>query len=144
MRNRQKSLERLLAVKTQLHRLEEAKLGEIQRQKQIVVEERQAMFNLLGDEKKTDGFILGLACRHIARTDNSERDLDAAETEQKQALLKRSAQKRALEKIVKEAADAADRDSERRTLLDIGEKLGQKLGQKLGEQLAIEPPTSLP
>lgn len=132
MRNRHKSLERLLTVKTQLHRLEEAKLTEIQRRKQVVADERRAMFNLLGNEEKTDGFILGLACRQIARTDKSERDLDVAEGLQKQALLKRSAQKRTLEKIVKEAAQAAERDNERQTLLDIGEKL------------AMKPPTSLP
>ncbi len=132
MRNRHKSLERLLAVKTQLHRLEEAKLTEIQRRKQLVAEERRAMFNLLGDEEKTDSFILGLACRQITRTDKSERDLDVAESQQKQALLKRSAQKRTLEKIVKEAAQESERESERRTLLDIGEKL------------AMKPPTSLP
>jgi hypothetical protein len=132
MRNRQKSLERLLAVKTQLHALEEAKLTEIQRRKLAAAEDRRAMFDLLGNEEKTDSFILGLACRQISRTALSERDLDAAEQTQKAALLTRSAQKRTLEKIVKDAERAADRESERRGLLDIGERLASK------------PPTSLP
>jgi hypothetical protein len=126
MRNRQKSLERLLVVKTQLHALEEAKLADIQRRKLAAEDVRRAMFDLLGDEGKTDSFILGLACRHISRTALSERDLDASEQAQKAALLTRSAQKRSLEKIVKEAEQAADRESERRTLLDIGEKLAGK------------------
>jgi hypothetical protein len=84
------------------------------------------MFDLLGNEEKTDSLILGLACRHISRTARNERDLDAAEQAQKAALLTRSAQRRTLEKIVKDAELAADRESERRTLLDIGERLAGK------------------
>lgn len=130
MRERQKSLERLLRVKTQLHSLDEARLGDIQRRKQAMDEERRAMFDLLGDVEKTDGLILGLACRHIARTDARQRDLDIAEQAQKQALLQNGAQKKALEKILKETRQALERDDERRALLDIA------------EQLAARPPTS--
>ncbi len=123
MRERHKSLERLLEVKGQLHKLEEARLTEIQRRKEAMSAERRAMFELLGNSEKTDGLILGLACRRIARTDKSESDLDAAEYLQKQALLKRGAQKRALEKILQETTLALERDAERRALLDIAEKL---------------------
>ncbi len=123
MRDRHKSLVRLLQVKTQLHKLEEARLNETQRRRQAIAEERRAMFALLGNEEKTDGLILGLACRHISRTDRSERDLDMAEQEQKQALLRRSAQKKALEKTLKETIQAMERDAERRDLLDIAERL---------------------
>jgi hypothetical protein len=130
MRERQKSLERLLQVKTQLHSLEEARLGDIQRRKQAMDEERRAMFDLLGDTEKTDGLILGLACRHITSTDARQRDLDLAEQAQKQALIQRGAQKKALEKILQETRQALERDDERRALLDIG------------EQLAGRPPTS--
>jgi hypothetical protein len=131
MRERRKSLERLLAVKEQLHRLEEARLAEIQRRKQALGEERRAMFDMLGDEKKTDSLVLGLACRHIARTDRSERDLDAAEATQKQALMKRAAQKKALEKTLKEAETAMDRDDERKSLLEIGERLAASRSNSL-------------
>jgi hypothetical protein len=123
MRERQKSLERLLQVKTQLHRLEEARLGDLQRRKQAMDEERRAMFDLLGDVEKTDGLILGLACRHIARTDARQRDLDIAEQAQKQALMQRGAQKKALEKILQETRQARARDEERRALLELGEQL---------------------
>jgi hypothetical protein len=123
MRERQKSLERLLQVKTQLHRLEEARLGDLQRRKQAMDEERRAMFDLLGDVEKTDGLILGLACRHIARTEARQRDLDIAEQAQKQALMQRGAQKKALEKILQETRQARARDDERRALLEIAEQL---------------------
>jgi hypothetical protein len=123
MRERQKSLERLLQVKTQLHRLEEARLGDLQRRKQAMDEERRAMFDLLGDVEKTDGLILGLACRHIARTDARQRDLDIAEQAQKQALMQRGAQKKALEKILQETRQARARDDERRALLELAEQL---------------------
>ena len=123
MRDRHKSLVRLLQVKTQLHKLEEARLNEIQRRKQAMAEEKRAMFALLGDEENTDSLILGLACRLIARTDRSQRDLDVAEQEQKQALMRRSAQKRALEKTLGETIQAMERDAERRALLDIAERL---------------------
>ncbi len=123
MRDRHKSLARLLQVKTQLHKLEEARLNETRRRRQEMGEERRAMFALLGDEEKTDSLILGLACRHISRTERSERDLDMAEQEQKQALLRRSAQKKALEKTLRETIRAMERDAERRALLDIAERL---------------------
>ena len=123
MRERQKSLERLLQVKTQLHRLEEARLGDLQRRRQAMDEERRAMFDLIGDVEKTDGLILGLACRHIARTDARQRDLDIAEQAQKQALMQRGAQKKALEKILQETRQARARDDERRALLELAEQL---------------------
>jgi len=123
MRDRHKSLVRLLQVKTQLHKLEEAQLNEIQRRKQAMAEEKYAMFALLGDEEKTDSLILGLACRLIARTDRSQRDLEVAGQKQKQALMRRSAQKRALEKTLGETIQAMERDAERRALLDIAERL---------------------
>jgi hypothetical protein len=123
MRNRQKSLRRLLAAKSQLHRLEEARLIEIQRGKQVVAEEKRALFDLLGDAEKTDSLLLGLACSQIARADRRERELDAAEKAQAQAVLYRGAQKKALEKAVKESAKALEREDERRLLLDIGEGL---------------------
>ncbi len=144
MRNRQKSLERLLAVKTQLHALEEAKLADIRRRKLAAADDKRAMFDLLGNEEKTDSLILGLACRHISRTARNERDLEAAEQAQKAALLTRSAQKKSLEKIVKDATMAVDRESERRTLLDIGERLAGESQSLAGESLAGKPPTSLP
>ena len=130
MRERQKSLERLLQVKTQLHRLEEARLGDLQRRGRAMDEERRAMFDLIGDVEKTDGLILGLACRHIARTDARQRDLEIAEQAQKQALMQRGAQKKALEKILQETRRTLERDDERRALLDIAERL------------AAPPPTS--
>ncbi len=130
MRNRQKSLQRLLAVKTQLHELEQARLAEIQKRKEVMAERRRAMFDLLGDDKN-DRFILGLACRQISRADESERELATAEQAQKQALLQRGAQKKALEKILKETTRALERDAERRIL------------QEIGESLAARPPTSL-
>jgi hypothetical protein len=130
MRERQKSLERLLQVKTQLHMLEEARLGDLQRRRQTMDDERRAMFDLLGDVEKTDGLILGLACRHIARTEARQRDLDVAEQAQKQALMQRGAQKKALEKILQETRRTLERDDERRELLDIAERL------------AAPPPTS--
>lgn len=131
MRNRQKSLQRLLRVKTQLHELEQARLAEIQKGKEAMAEKRRAMFDLLGDDGN-DRFILGLACRQISRADKSERELARAEQAQKQALLQRSAQKKALEKILKETTRALERDAERRVL------------QEIGERLATRPPTSLP
>jgi hypothetical protein len=131
MRDRQKSLQRLLAVKSQLHRLEEAQLIETRRRKQALAEDRVAMFDLLAADK-ADGFLLGLACRQIRRTDNGERDLDAAEKAQTLALLQRSAQKKALEKSLKETEMTLERDAERRILLELGEGLaasGSSFGQ---------------
>jgi len=126
MRDRQKSLQRLLAVKSQLHRLEEAQLIETRRQKQALAEDRRAMFDLLGTAEKTDSLLLGLACRQIQRTDEGERDLAAAEKAQTLALMHMSAQKKALEKSLTETKRTLDRDAERRVLLELGEALAAK------------------
>ena len=126
MRDRQKSLQRLLAVKSQLYRLEEAELIETRRQKQALAEDRRAMFDLLGTAEKTDSLLLGLACRQIQRTDEGERDLAAAEKTQTLALLHMNAQKKALEKSLTETKLALDRDAERRVLLELGEALAAK------------------
>ena len=107
MRERQKSLQRLLAVKSQLHRLEEARLIETQRRKQALAEDRRALFDLLGKAEQTDRLLLGLACRQIRRTEEGERDLAAAEKAQTLALLERSAQKKALEKSLKRNRNGA-------------------------------------
>jgi hypothetical protein len=126
MRDRQKSLQRLLAVKSQLHRLEEERLIETRRRKQALAEDRLAMFDLLGKVEKIDHLLLGLACRQIQRTDQGERDLAAAEKDQTLTLLYQSAQKKALERSLKEMKLALDRDAERRVLLELGESLAAK------------------
>jgi hypothetical protein len=126
MRHRQKSLQRLFAVKSQLHRLEEAKLEDILRKKQVMDEESHALFGLIGDEQKNDPLLLGLACRRLKSTDAQRRELERAEQAQKAVLLMRGAQKKALEKILKDNAQAVARDDEKRLLMDIGESLAAR------------------
>jgi hypothetical protein len=133
MRERQKYLQRLLAVKSQLHRLEEVQLIETQRRKQALAEDRRALFDLLGNAKKPDSLMLGLACRQIRRTDEGERDLAAAEKAQTLALLDLSAQKKALEKSLQETRLALDRDAERRILLELGETLAASSKTSFGQ-----------
>ncbi len=76
MRQRHKSLKRLLHVKNQLHQKEEAELAEIQRQKSEIEAERRAVFDILGG--RDDPFILGLACRHLIQTQRRESELARA------------------------------------------------------------------
>ena len=121
MRERHRSLQRLLHVKKQLHRMEEARLDEIQRRKNELDAERRALFDLLGD--RNDSLILGLACRQLAQTQKRESELKAEEEEQKTQLMKRTAQKKALERIVKETAQTIAREDEKLQLLEIGERL---------------------
>jgi hypothetical protein len=130
MRQRQKSLDRLLQVNNQLHQLEEARLLETQRKKLAADEEQVRLFGMLGDEKN-DAFLLGLACRQIRNSDARARELGLAEQEQKQALMQRAAQKKALEKIARANALASARDVEKRELLDLGERLAGKLSSSL-------------
>lgn len=136
MRDRHKSLQRLLAVKSQLSQIEEARLADILRRRQALAEERNAMFDLLGDGAKTDSLLLGLASRHLIHTARGEAELEAAEKLQTRALALRQAQKKALEKILDETRLAMERDEERKRLLDMGERLAD-------ENLATRGRTSL-
>jgi hypothetical protein len=131
MRERHRTLERLLLVKSQLHKMEEAKLDEIQRRKFAMEAEQRALLEMLGDVEKNDQLILGLACRHLVHTQKRESELVVEENEQKSRLLQRAAQKKALEKIVKETAREIDRDDEKRQLLDIGERLAAQAHSSL-------------
>ncbi|MCW2274939.1 hypothetical protein GJ654_10765 [Rhodoblastus acidophilus] len=124
MRQRHKSLKRLLHVKNQLHQKEEAELAEIQRQKGEIEAERRAVFDILGG--RDDPFILGLACRHLIQTQRRESELHEREQEQKTQLMRRTAQKKSLEKIVEEAGRRIAREDEKLELLEIGERLAAK------------------
>jgi hypothetical protein len=111
--------------------MEEAKLDEIQRRKFAMEAEQRALLEMLGDVEKNDQLILGLACRHLVHTQKRESELVVEENEQKSRLLQRAAQKKALEKIVKETAREIDRDDEKRQLLDIGERLAAQAHSSL-------------
>ena len=129
MRQRHKSLKRLLHVKNQLQQKEEAELAEIQRKKSEIEAERRAVFDILG--ARDDPFILGLACRHLIQTQRRENELQEQEREQKTQLLRRTAQKKALEKIVEDAARRVAREDEKLELLEIGERLAAKARSSL-------------
>jgi hypothetical protein len=132
MRERHRSLERLLLVKMQLHSIEEARLNEIRRQRAATESDKRDLFDILGDIENNDALVLGLACRHLVHSEKRESELAAKEQAQKAQLLQRTAQKKTLEKIVAEIARAVERDDEKRELLDIGEKLAEKARSSLG------------
>jgi len=129
MRQRHKTLKRLLHVKKQLHQKEEAELAEIQRKKTEIETERRALFDILGE--RNDPFILGLACRHLIQTQRRETELHEQELEQKSQLMRRTAQKKALEKIVEDSARRVAREDEKLELLEIGERLAAKARSSL-------------
>jgi hypothetical protein len=131
MRERKQALERLLAVKTKMRELEEARLAEIERQKAQAQEDRSAMLGFLGDSAAKDALLLKLACRRVVMAERGAAALEAQADSQRRKVVQRNAQRRALEKLLKEADDVLEREEEKRRLLD------------LGEGLAI-PPTSLP
>lgn len=132
MRERHRSLERLLLVKQQLQRIEEARLDEIRRQQAEIEADKRDLFDILGDIENNDALMLGLACRHLVHSQKREGELAAQEHAQKAQLLARTAQKKTLEKIVAETARAIARDDEKRQLLDIGERLAEQARSSLG------------
>ncbi|WP_298356034.1 hypothetical protein [Rhodoblastus sp.] len=136
MHERKKALERLLAVKTKMRELEEARLAAIERQKHEAAKERRALLGFLGGAAEKDPLLLKLACRRVASVERGAAALEARAVSQRERVVQRNAQRRALEKLVREEADKVERDEEKRRLLDLGESLA-----------AIQqatPPTSLP
>ncbi|PPQ38568.1 hypothetical protein SAMN06265338_106161 [Rhodoblastus acidophilus] len=131
MRERHRSLERLLRVKNQLQQMDEAKLEEIRRRKTAAEAEKQQLLKMLGDATNNDPLILGLACRHLVRSERIERELLIEEQAQKAELLRGTAQKKALENIVKETGRTIAREEEKRQLLDIGERLAARAHSSL-------------
>jgi len=131
MRERHRSLERLLRVKNQLQQIEEAKLEEIRRRKAAAEAEKQQLLKMLGDATNNDPLILGLACRHLVRSERVEHELLIEEQAQKAELLRGTAQKKALENIVKETGRTIAREEEKRQLLEIGERLAARAHSSL-------------
>ena len=136
MRERKKALERLLAVKTKMRELEEARLAAIERQKDEAAKERRALLGFLGGAAEKDPLLLKLACRRVASAERGAAALEARAVSQREQVFQRNAQRRTLEKLVKEAADGLEREEEQRRLLDLGESLA-------GNQ-RTNPATSLP
>ena len=123
MRERKKALERLLAVKTKMRELEEARLAAIERQKDEAAKERRALLGFLGGAAEKDPLLLKLACRRVASAERGAAALEARAVAQRERVVERDAQRRALERLVKEAADRIEREEEKRRLLDLGESL---------------------
>ena len=123
MRERKKTLERLVAVKTQLHRLEEVRLVEIETLRGEARRDRDAMIALLDQAEVADRLILSLACKKVVGAERGAARLDAQAAEQRQVLLQHGAQKRSAEKLLKETAAALTQDEEKRALFDIAEKI---------------------
>jgi len=121
----------MLRVKSQLHKMEQAKLDEILRRKSAVEEDKRALLNMLGDVERNDPLILGLACRQLVHSERRERELVAEELAQREELLQRSAQKKTLEKIVKETALTIAREDEKLRLLELGERLASGVRSSL-------------
>lgn len=140
MRERKQALERLLAVKTKMRELEEARLAAIERQKQEAQDERVAMLGFLGDPSAKDALLLKLACRRVASVERGAAALEARAVSQRERVIQRNAQRRALEKLVKEEADRLLREEEKRRLLDLGESVATNLSTIP----STNPPTSLP
>lgn len=126
MRNRKKTLERLLEVKTRLKAIEEARLAGLERQRAEAEEERRAMLSFLDGACEKDSLMLGLACRRVVAAERGAAALEAQAVRQREVLVRRNAQRRALENLLKEATRAVDRDDEKRRLFDIGERLASQ------------------
>jgi hypothetical protein len=125
MRDRKKMLERLLAVKTELHRLEEARLAQIETQRLKALDEKQAMFRFLEFAEHKDPLLLRLACSRVVAAERGASALDARADRQRQILTGRAEQKKRVEKLLKDAAEALDRENEKRALLDLAERLAE-------------------
>jgi hypothetical protein len=123
MRERKKSLERLVAVKTQLRQIEEARLVEIEKRGGEARRDRDAMIGFLDRAEANDVLLLHLACKRVAAAERGAATLDAQAVEQRRILLQRGAQTRSAENLLKTASAALAREEEKRALLDIAERL---------------------
>lgn len=126
MRERKKSLERLVAVKTQLRRIEEARLAELEKRGAEARQDRDAMIGFLDRAEASDGLLLRLACKRVAAAERGAATLDAQTVEQRRILLQRGAQTRSAENLLKAASAALAREEEKRVLLDVAESLARR------------------
>jgi hypothetical protein len=122
MLERKKALERLVAVKAQMQHLEEARLAEIETQKDRARASRDSMFGFLDRAEVGDSLLLKLACRRMAAVERGAARLDAEAAAQRQVVIRSGAQKLGAEKLLRAAAEALLKDEEKRTLLDIAEQ----------------------
>lgn len=136
MRDRKKALERLLEVKIRLKAIEEARLAGLERRRAEAEDERRAMLGFLDGACEKDALMLGLACRRVVAVERGAAALEAQAVRQREILVRRNAQRRALENLLKAATQAVDRDDEKRRLFDLGERLAET------EAVALRKPRS--
>lgn len=90
------------------------------------------MLGFLDDVAEKDALLLSLACRRVAAAERGAAALEAQAAQQKQVVLRRHAQKRGVEKLLKETSSALEREDEKRRLLDLGERLAGNAPRKPG------------
>lgn len=132
MRNRLRSLARILKVQDELHRREERNLAVLKQREAALVQERDELLQALDRHDTLYGAFIYPMAKRLRSIDESEARVKSEQQRVSRNILERARQKKRTERLHAGMTGAWQRDEEKRELLD------------LVERAASAPKTSLP
>lgn len=114
---------RLLSVQQQLRKIEEAKLGELQRKLQGIKDEQVALVSAMNDDGALQNLFLGAMALRLKTLAEHEKRADLAVNRQSVAVREEATKEKAAERLAKRRADEEQAKRTQKELDDILELL---------------------
>lgn len=114
---------RLLSVQQQLRKIEEAKLGELQRKLQGIKDEQVALVSAMNDDGALQNLFLGAMALRLKTLAEHEKRADLAVNRQSVAVREEATKEKTAERLAKRRADEEQAKQTQKELDDILELL---------------------
>ena len=114
---------RLLSVQQQLRKIEEAKLGELQRKLQGIKDEQVALVSAMNDDGALQNLFLGTMALRLKALAEHEKRADLAVNQQSVAVREEATKEKTAERLAKRRADEEQAKQTQKELDDILELL---------------------
>ena len=122
MRNRLRSLSRILKVQAELHRIEERKLGQLKQREAGLRQERGELLDALDRHDKLYGSFIYPMAKRLRAIDEAEANMKREQERVTERLREQAKQRKHTERLHAGMSAASERAEERRELVDLIER----------------------
>lgn len=130
-----KSAARILAVQGQMRKIEEAKLGELQRKLQWLKDEQVGLIAAMNDDGALQNLFLDTMARRMKSLVEQEKGLEQQVNVQKLAVMKEAGKEKAAERLAKRRADEEQAKQAQKQLDEVMEVFLQPGGAQASDKL---------
>jgi hypothetical protein len=120
--DRARRMRRIFEVQTQLHRLEEVRLAEIERQARDLEEARIEVAHSLGSDSELHGLFVDVMARRLVKLGKEGSALDAAMLQQRAVVLERGSKAKMAEKLAEGLEKQLSQEQQKKLLAEIIER----------------------